>query len=147
MNLSARTFLAGVVIVVAAATIAAGFLVVGSPAEARRQRLDERRVSDLRQIRSAIDVAWTRAKVMPDSIESAMRVQSGDVAPVDPSTRHPYEYRVLAGQSFELCAVFERASEAPPAASDPLWAHVSGRQCFPLTARDLSKPPEARQRQ
>jgi hypothetical protein len=141
MTWSFRTVLGAVVVIVAAAAIVGGLLIVGSPEEARKQRLDERRVSDLQQIQGAVNVAYTRTRAMPETMDAAMNVQSGAVAPVDPGTGRPYEYRALNGQSFELCAVFERASPPQAGAVDASWAHAAGRQCFPLTARDLSKPP------
>ncbi len=102
-------------------------------------RLDDRRVSDLQRIQGAVNVSWTRSRTMPDTIDAAMTTQAGMAAPVDPATGLGYEYRVVAGQSFELCAVFDRTSDLQRSASDPSWAHVAGRQCFPLKARDLNK--------
>ena len=45
-----------------AAVVVAGFLVVGSPPEARLRRLDGRRVADLRDVQSAVNLYWTRNK-------------------------------------------------------------------------------------
>ena len=134
-----RTFLGAAIVVAASAAIAGGFMVAGSPEEARMLRLDHRRVSDLQRIQGAVDVSFTRSKAMPDSIAAAMSTQAGGQPPLDPGTGQAYEYRVLGGQSFEVCAVFDRASDA--GGYDLAWAHAAGRQCFPLTARDLSKPP------
>jgi len=56
--------------------------------------------------------------------------------------RHPCKVAWLIHQyraAYELCATFDRASaNGPSYVADPLWAHASGRQCFPLVAKDLN---------
>lgn len=140
MTMSLRPVPAAIIILAASAVIAGGFLVAGSPEEARMRRLDDRRVMDLQRIQNAINVSFTRSRKMPETIDIAVKVQADGVAPVDPGTSAPYEYRIIEGQSFELCAVFGRASDPQALGRDTSWAHAAGRQCFPLTARDVSKP-------
>lgn len=143
MRLTFRTVLAGVVLLVVAAVVVGGFLVVGSPAEARLRRLDDRRVSDLRRLVGAVNLYWTRKHALPDSIDAAITEGSWDVRPVDPGTSQPYEYRVIKAAEFELCASFDRASQGglPTVRDDPFWSHPAGRQCYTMKARDERKDP------
>lgn len=142
MTAPVRPLLAGLVLAVVTAAVLEGFLMAGSPLEARRRRLDDRRVSDLREVQGAMNLHWTRTKTMPDSIESALKGLAWSQRPVDPVTAAPYEYRAIDATSYELCAVFDRASQDAPALSssgDPFWSHSPGRQCFTLEMKELGK--------
>jgi hypothetical protein len=129
-------FTAGVALAVAAA-IVAGLIALGSPAEQRRQRLDQRRVRDLSGIASAIDQHWRADKRLPATLEQlpdTYRPTSRN----DPTTGLTYEYRIIGDRDYELCAVFETESRAE---ADPWytftrnWAHGRGRHCFELTVK------------
>lgn len=140
MTFSLRMGLAALVVAVVAAVVIAGFVMAGSPQEARLRRLDDRRVSDLRDVQIATNLHWTRTRSMPDSIDAALKAASRSQPRVDPGTGAAYEYRTLDGTSYELCAVFDRASQDPQAiAGDPFWSHAAGRQCFTLTLKELGK--------
>ncbi len=137
MSLSARTVVGSLVLLVAAAAVAGGLAIIESPKEARMHRLDERRVQDLRQAASAIDLYWARHKTMPESIPVAAVATGWESDGRDPTTGEPYGYRVIEGAKYELCATFERTSDLPPATyGDPLAAHGSGHQCFAMEAKD-----------
>jgi hypothetical protein len=142
MTPSFRVLLAGLVLVVVAAAIAGGFFLIGPPSEARLHRLDDRRVSDLRELSSAVNVYWTRKRQLPSSLDATMAELYGGRPPVDPDTTEPYGYRAIDGNRYELCAVFDRASQdGAVARGDPFWSHTAGRQCFALDAKDLTKGP------
>ena len=89
MSVSVRTLLGGAVLVAVAAAVIGGFLVTGSPKEARAQRLDERRVSDLRRLQGGVNLYWTRAKKMPQSLDAAMDLLAWAERPVDPVSAKP----------------------------------------------------------
>ena len=133
-------------IVIVVATMGYSIYLVGTPGQQRDVRLDERRVDDLRNIPENIDIYLKINEEMPAGLEDLIGprfyVQSID----DPETGVPYEYRVIEGANYELCAVFstddsERSSRprgSGPTAryySDRVWDHGIGRSCFPLTAR------------
>ena len=140
MTVSPRTALAGIELAAVTAAVIGGFLVVDSPQDARLQRLDDRRVSDLRQWSGAIDLYWTRRHDLPDSLDMTMKELARTDLPVDPVTAQPYEYRRIEGPSYELCAAFDRASrEGSTVTGDPLSSHGAGRQCFTLRARTFGQ--------
>ena len=139
MSVSARTILGVVAVTVAVAAVIGGFLLVGSPGEARAYRMDSRRVEDLRSASTAVDLHWNRTKALPGSIDEATRTRGTPDALRDPATGEPYAYRVVDETHYELCAVFERASEDVPSYADPIWAHASGRQCFTLQVKEFKR--------
>lgn len=112
--------------------IAAGFMALGSPAEQRLLRLDERRVEDLRGIGASVNAYWQANDRLPDLLTDAGR---GVELYRDPVSEEPYEYRVLGPQTYELCAEFAR-SFTPESAERAIrdWPHPAGRHCFTLNA-------------
>jgi hypothetical protein len=115
------------------ATVSAGIWLMGSPGEQRALRLDERRISDLQSIASELDMYWTRHRTLPESLD-ALRVEPGPASiPTDPVRGEPYRYRPLEGRSYELCAVFGRASRN---GLGNVWAHPPGPYCFELEAKE-----------
>lgn len=123
--------------------VVAGFFVVGSPAEQRAKRLDEDRVNDLSLIQSQVVSFWDARNRLPASL-TELEETTGFI-PVDPQTEEAYEYNVLGGRTFELCALFQtenkqvndRGSFREPRPSfvrDVLisqnWDHEAGRFCF-----------------
>jgi hypothetical protein len=141
MTLSGRWLLAGVIVALIGAAVAAGLVLVGSPAEARLQRLDDRRVDDLTGLANAIDLAWTRTGRLPGSLDEA----AAGVPPHDPDSAEPYAYREIGRGTYELCATFARPSEATPATNTrPFWTHTAGRQCFTIDAQAVGRRPEPR---
>ncbi len=111
------------------AAVVAGLMLAGSPSEARRRRLDERRAADLRQIGQAIDVYWARTRRLPSAPADLTR-PGLQVALTDPVTHEPYGYDVLGPQAYRLCATFESPSDR--IGDLPFWTHGTGRQCFDL---------------
>jgi hypothetical protein len=112
---------------VAAAAVVAGLLTIGSPAEQRLLRFDERRVNDLTQLAGRAEFQWTQEKKLATSAAELVD-QYLTRLPRDPATREPYEYRTTGPRAFEVCAAFERPSR-PELAGD-FWFHEAGRHCF-----------------
>lgn len=140
MSLSVRVLFGAALAVAAIGAVGGGFLLVGSPEEARLQRLDDRRVSDLQQIQRAVSLQWTRTRHLPESIDAAVRETSAAEPLRDPTAQVPYDYRVLDGANYEVCATFDRASDGGPYPGDAFWSHPAGRACFRLVAADLNRP-------
>jgi len=130
---------------VALVAIFSGFLIVGTPSQARLMRIDTQRVSDLQSIQWQLVNYWQAKQSLPDSLETLTDPLSGFSAPRDPDTDASYEYKIVSSTSFELCAVFSEANSNPsintyevvrPAKDGAItdsWAHDKGRTCFTRT--------------
>jgi hypothetical protein len=125
-------------------TILAGFFIVGTPAEARKARLDTQRISDLQNIQWQVVNYWQQKERLPASIVELEDPISGYNNPRDPKTGELYVYRPGEGLSFTLCATFEAEGDAdwgrgesmPVRAYGTLegdWAHGAGEACFTRT--------------
>jgi len=136
-----KIIVASVVIVVVVAAVIAGVILLDSPAQERLRRLDERRVSDLRELSYAVDVYWTRKGNLPSSLADLSSEERVVRELADPETGDPYEYRVLNDKAYELCAVFARDTDTDERDSPYMnfWFHGTGRQCFKLEAQDINR--------
>jgi hypothetical protein len=133
-------FTAAVIVVVVAA-VAGGLFLIGSPAQERVRRIDSQRVSDLSAMAGAVDLYWTRHTRLPASLEELAAEPGAYVKRVDPVTQRPYEYRACDGNTYELCASFDRESTGQPGNYyyRDFWAHGAGRQCFKLEALEIKR--------
>jgi hypothetical protein len=122
------------------ATVAWAIAVMGSPAEQRRMRVDERRVDDLRQVEAAARAYRTGSGVLPDTIDAIVARPGVALDVADPETGSRYEYRKTGADAFELCATFVTDTAANRQAGrrwqDPRWAHGAGRHCFTFRIDD-----------
>ena len=132
---------ASVVTAIVMAAVIGGIILLDSPAQERLRRLDERRVTDLRELSYAVDLYWTREGSLPPTLEELSSAPGVFVELFDPETRQPYEYRVLGETTYELCAVFARdtATDEREAPFRSLWSHGPSRQCFQLEAQDVNR--------
>jgi hypothetical protein len=131
--ISPRSILAFSVAALAITVVVAGLLMIESPGETRLQRLDERRIHDLREVSRSVALFWTLNEELPDSLVELADVGGVTELPADPESGAPYDYRVIDSEKYELCAEFGRNSErgnGPPA--DDFWSHTEGRYCFQL---------------
>ncbi len=140
-------------------TIAAGFLIVGTPSQARQYREDQNKISDLETIQSETVMYWQQKQKLPASLGDLNDPISGFTVPTDQNTKLAYEY--LPGKvstsspSFSLCATFNRESPTGSGArfaapTDPSvaysrvsdnWQHTAGRVCFTRTIDTQLHPP------
>ncbi len=132
--------LAGIVVL---ATVVAAIAVMGSPAEQRRMRIDERRVDDLRQVDAAVRAYRVDTNALPDTLD-ALNARPGVALDVsDPETGSRYAYRKTDRDAFELCATFVTDTAARPRTGrrwhEPRWAHGAGRHCFTLRIDDADR--------
>jgi hypothetical protein len=116
----------------AIAAIVAGFAIIGSPARIRVHRLDDERVSELRNLTNAIAAYRRSHSRLPDTLDELQ--QTGAWPPM----RHgPYEYRPTGAFTYDLCVDFGTASDGaslPAGQTDP-WQHGPGHVCFTREAR------------
>ncbi len=136
-----RVLVAGVVIVVVACLGYALFL-TGTPGKQRDIRLDRDRVSHLDNISRNIDLYWELNQELPEDLQQMSDPRYFILRIDDPESGGPYEYRVLEGGNYELCAEFATDTAAlndrDRTFSERSWDHGAGRTCFSLEAQ--SKP-------
>ena len=126
-------------IVVVVATMGYSIYLVGTPGQQRDVRLDGRRVSDMRNISQNIDLYFDMNEEMPEDLGDLGGPRFSVRSIEDPGTGRPYEYRVIEGPRYELCAVFDTDSRGRRGErgyfSERIWDHSAGRQCFQLEAQ------------
>lgn len=127
-----RKVLVGIVFAVVIGTVAGAFYLLGTPAEERTRRLDDRRVSDLQRLQLAIDLYWTRNGRLPSTLEELAKEAGTNIYGRDPVSGQPYEYRANDADTYELCAAFEREEQ-----TGGFWSHGPGRRCFEMTSRKI----------
>lgn len=132
--------------ILALATVASGFFIIGTPQDARMMRYDQQKVSDLQNIQYQITNYYQQKQALPTSVQDLADPLSGFLVPVDPQTQELYTYKTEGDLSFTLCAVFNR--ETPDTAGkgaypardsmyyggvDENWTHGVGETCFTRT--------------
>ncbi|MBI2639647.1 MAG: hypothetical protein HYW90_02025 [Candidatus Sungbacteria bacterium] len=146
-----RVFIFVVVGIVVVSAVA-GFFVAGSPFRERLRKFDERRAQDLQSVQWQIVNYWQRKEKLPVILEELRDDISGYAVPQDPESGGPYEYRVLGGLRFELCADFKTSgaetAESPFGIRTPAyqglsenWTHGIGRTCFTRVIDPELYPP------
>ena len=135
-----RIFL-GFVIMSVVLAVGYGIYVVGSPGAQRLLKFDDARVSDLQNISQTIDIYWGLNEELPAALEDLQGSRLYFVRSIqDPATQLPYEYRVIEGNQYQLCAVFatdssQKEQRVPRPRSANVWDHGTGRTCFELEAQ------------
>ena len=164
VNPSRRNMVRIGVAVLAIVTIASGFFIVGTPAEARLARFDTQKVNDLQNIQSQVVYYWQAKQKLPAALEDLNNSLAYGPLPINPQTGGPYTYQATGVLSFKVCAEFNaesrgnqniysetRAMVPTPAqekailgdkngASDN-WQHSSGEVCFDRTIDPSFYPP------
>jgi hypothetical protein len=121
-----------------------GFAIVDSPATKRIERLDERRLDDLRSIARELQtlVANPDKKAglkqpLPKTLDEAeKKVRTHRLNLRDPDTNQPYRYIVKNETTYELCATFTGRRESD---ASVFWNHPAGEACFMINV--LDPPP------
>lgn len=157
-------------IVLVAGAVVWSFMVMGSPMEQRKLRLDERRVQDLQSIQWQVINHWQQKEALPATLDELRNPLTGYSLPVPPEFEkgEKYEYAVKAPMTFELCATFalpmpqgwqeynyggspimpyfEGKDVAvsypyPGGGVNESWDHEAGRACFERTIDPDIYPP------
>jgi hypothetical protein len=139
-----KLILSSATVVVIGAVVTALF-VVGSPAAARRERMDQVRIENLQTIdRLVTGFARTHGRVPADVNELAH--EPGYAVPrQDPESGAAYVYQRVSADDFRLCATFDTDGAAGRIAGtyapslDATWAHARGEQCFKRRAASAGK--------
>ena len=122
---------------VSLALIVGTFFVVGTPGQARLQRLDSERVSSLQSIQYVIEESSALDGTLPSSIDQLDIIGRGIVA-IDPVTGEPYVYEVTGDTRYKLCATFDTNTKDVTRRdggnfSNAEWPHTDGYYCFEKT--------------
>lgn len=139
------------VCVVLVAAMVGGLFTVGSPAQRRREALDEQRITSLQSISYAIDTYYqSNQKTLPPDLAALIRHQPHLSTQVtDPKTGVTYGYRIRSTTdlTYELCATFETETnlsrnEPRPYGDVYNWVHPLGEKCFEVRVRvpDTTSP-------
>lgn len=138
-------------------TIASGFLIIGSPMDARLYKFDEQKVSDLQNIQWQVVNFYQQKGRVPTSLQELVDPISGWTIPVDPETGEQYSYKA-DGMAFQVCATFNKDSRADvsgvtrpvPVVKEPgidgdlamsPWNHGPGVMCFDRAIDPERYPP------
>jgi len=137
--------LAWVLSIVILASIILGFFIVGTPADQRNRKNDEKRIENLQIIQNQIINYWTQKEILPQNISELEDDISGFIVPKDPESELMYEYNIVDSLSFELCAIFKTSSKDFGITSEKIipvsiydsfqqnWNHEAERTCFERT--------------
>lgn len=127
-----------------AALVALGASLVRSPAEMQLARLDDRRVSDLREINRAVHQYYRRHDELPRNLDQlpVAAPARGDL--LDPVTGERYAYQIIGDLDFNLCAKFDLSDtgdrgDYPHFYDTDLgvdWRHDAGPFYYALTVRE-----------
>ena len=149
------------------ASIVGGFLIMGTPGEARAKKMDAQRITDLQNIQWQVVSYWQQKEKMPKALTDLTDRLGGWQAPKDPQTSATYEYVLDKDLTFELCANFSRnnlgeskklkgrggyGSNTSIAYPTPIydgvsgtatdnWEHNAGKVCFTRTIDPDKYPP------
>ncbi|MDJ0728573.1 MAG: hypothetical protein QNJ33_01130 [Crocosphaera sp.] len=122
--------------------ILTGFWLLGSPQLQRSLKADKRRVENLHDITEFI-----RRETIKSKNNSALPQSLPDKGyTLDPMSKQPYEYNIIDGTEYQLCANFETDSQKNRKKDDfyrrldLFWDHPQGRHCYTLNAKKT--PPE-----
>lgn len=131
-------------------TVGSGFLIIGTPAQARNYMLDEQKVSDLQTIQSEVVTYWQETGKLPTSLDALNDPTAGVTVPMDGQTNQSYQYEVVNALGFKICATFNSVTDPNAVTPDMLaltapvgapgtkdysdsWYHDAGTQCFTRT--------------
>ena len=113
MKLSPRSIALGASVTAVVAAVAVGLVLLGSPAQERERRIDDRRAADLHAIAAAADLYWNRHGQLPASLDDLAAEPGLRISTRDPTTSEMYGYRVLEDGRYEVCATFAEESGGP----------------------------------
>lgn len=117
------------------AALAGGFFIIGSPAQQRARRFDQRRIGDLQLIQSQLLNYWIQKEKLPENLDELSKDQlSGFVLPQDPETSQNYSYNKLTAFSFKLCGNFK--TDHPGAEVAPTFGNQSPQGILELRLND-----------
>lgn len=120
MNLSPRSIALAASAMAVVAAVAFGLVLLGSPAQERARRIDDRRVADLHGIAAASNLYWSRHSRLPASLDDLTAAPGLRINTRDPVSSETYGYQALDTLRYEVCATFDGESPAVPGEPPPV---------------------------
>jgi len=140
-------------IVLVFVSLAYGYAYIETPKEIREIRIDEKQVSDLREIYWNIDENYRTSQSLPETIDE---LYINKKQPIAPEGRADYIYNVLDKKTYELCAEFVAESQqyehsviqtktistetTKPWYQNDNWEHGVGKTCFKRAVQKINEP-------
>ena len=133
-------------------TVIAGFVIIGSPFDARLMRFDQERVASLQEIQYQIAEYWRAHQYLPPSLED-LNDPISNYRPniADPETGATYGYEILGETKFKLCATFDLESPVTAETARAIapydkglidsWDHQAGTVCYEREIDPARYPP------
>jgi TonB family protein len=134
LKLSVERVLAWVASIVVVIACGIALVLMDPPGAQRQRKLDERRVSDLKLLDTAIQEHVRRHDALPKDLASLevvawLEPRLDDAR--DPETGKTYGYERVDATRYRLCADFAAKSRNALHPDSSLeWAHPAGRHCF-----------------
>jgi len=140
-----RPWLARAGIAAAVGCLATALVLLESPWQARRLRLDADRVGDLGAIQRAIEKFHERRGELPESLTMLRNDPGTFVGHLeDPVTNTAYGYRRTGADTYELTATFDLPSpserEQAPWLRDAFFSHGPGTKTFTIRVPERNRP-------
>lgn len=127
-------------IVLVLGSIVWGFSVLGSPYTQRMYKYDSQKVSDLSNIKSAVESYYSVNNSLPENLT---QMKDGGnyyyFTDIDSQSGKAYEYKKLSALQYEICAEFNKETEKNTSSVNSYeymgysWEHPAGRHCFEIT--------------
>lgn len=126
-----------------------GFAVLGSPQTQRMYKYDAQKVTELQNISYGVESFYGDKGIVPQSLTEIESSTYFYGSTLDPQSQKPYEYEKTGNLTYNLCALFNKASPEvtkPDIYARPVgyksWTHEAGRHCFEQTINPnlYSKP-------
>ena len=120
-------------------SIAAGFLILGTPQHARLVNFDSQKVSDLQNIQSEVVNYYQQKQMLPATLNDLNDPISYTTVPTDEQSGLAYGYQATGKYTFNLCANFNAVGNAsngyygPGSNTAGNWTHGVGQACFTRT--------------
>lgn len=142
-----KTYAAGASLI-AIAVLALGFMNSDTPKEVREMKLDDQQTQSLQEMQYRIEDHYRINKSLP---EDTTMLYVGGTEPTAPEGRDAYTYKIVDGDTYELCATFAYPSQTTgmsvtepsrispeEAIKNPYnnWDHTAGKTCFERTVID-----------
>jgi type II secretory pathway pseudopilin PulG len=125
--------------IIVVAAIIFGIVAIGSPTTQRNIRFDQQRVNDLSSIQNAVtDYYRANNKLPADLLTLTQGTTYYLSSVVDPVTKINYDYKILAANKYNICAVFssdsnETSNNDVSYPATDMWKHGVGQTCFERT--------------
>lgn len=123
-----------IAVVMVAASVLWGLMIIGTPEQQREKKFDEKRIADLQAIAGSIDRYFTRYQSLPVHLDNLEKEPGSSIRTVDPKTEIAYTYTRRSVDSYELCAEFSAESDDE---IQSMWSHHAGHNCFQFTAKKV----------